>query len=744
MKNAFITFFLIFGSIILRAQNISVTSFSPLPNDLAANTAGTEVKDQNGEKAALIRIQTTKTGFSFDAGMMGVVKTEQKTGEIWVYVPKGSKRITLRHQQLGTCEYFYPCPIEAARTYEMRLATGSVKTTIEELVTNQFVVFQVEPKDAIVMLDNELLEVTNGLAQKYVPFGSYDYSVEAGDYHPEVGKVTIDDPDNKTIVTVNLKPAFGWIDIQAEGDMVGAKVYMDNKLLGTAPMRTNNISSGQHRIKILKAMYKPWEEMVTVNDSKTTIVNPSLSADFCEVTFTVANNAEIWINGEKKGVGSWSGRLASGDYKLVTKLIHHREASLTKSFSAEDGQQTVVLPVPTPILGNIMVTTTPAFADITIDGKPYGQTPNAIRNILEGEHTVEIRKYGYLAYSTTINVKEGQTVEVGGKLRNSDVEDSSLPSRSAIAKDTESFKKTIDMKSVDSKINSANQYVASKNYKKAAEMYLSAAHEMSNGVVDNSLQRLSKDKNTPEYLYKKAAETLNKASHKDDYVLANLGILYYYGRGVKQDYQQATSYLTKPKTLADADACYCLGMLYYEGKGPLRKNAKKAMKYLTVAAEQNIPEAQNALGKLYYLSGETEQDNKKAFFLFQKAANNGIAESMVYLGDMYRDGTSCSQNYTVAAELYAKAVKQDNVIAFDRLAAFYYSGKGVEKDYAKAAELYKKAADKDFTHAQYALGVLYSRGHGVEKDNKKAKEWLKKVAEKGYAVNLDSFNELND
>ena len=747
-KCHFIIALLLSLSFSVNAQNINVTSFKLLPNDLTANTNGTEVKDQNGEKTALIKVVTTQTGFTFEGGALGITKVKQENGEVWVYIPQKSKKITIKHPQLGVFrDYYFPCAIEAARTYEMKLATGSVKTTIEELVTNQFVVFQVEPKDAIVMLDNELLEVTNGLAQKYVPFGSYDYSVEAGDYHPEVGKVTIDDPDNKTIVTVNLKPAFGWIDIQAEGDMVGAKVYMDNKLLGTAPMRTNNISSGQHRIKILKAMYKPWEEMVTVNDSKTTIVNPSLSADFCEVTFTVANNAEIWINGEKKGVGSWSGRLASGDYKLVTKLIHHRDESITKSFSAEDGRQTVVLPVPTPILGNIMVTTTPALADITIDGKPYGQTPNAIRNILEGEHTVEIRKYGYLAYSTTINVKEGQTVKVGGKLQNSNVKDSSRssqPSRSFIAKDTESLKKTIDMKSVDSKINSANQYVASKNYKKAAEMYLSAAHEMSNGVVDNSLQRLSKDKNTPEYLYKKAAETLNKASHKDDYVLANLGILYYYGRGVKQDYQQATSYLTKPKTLADADACYCLGMLYYEGKGPLRKNAKKAMKYLTVAAEQNIPEAQNALGKLYYLSGETEQDNQKAFSLFQKAANRGIAESMVYLGDMYRDGTSCSQNYTVAAELYAKAVKQDNVIAFDRLAAFYYSGKGVEKDYAKAAELYKKAADKDFTHAQYALGVLYSRGHGVEKDNKKAKEWLKKVAEKGYAVNLDLSKDLDD
>lgn len=747
MKNTLVILLCFCCSIVLRAQNnIGITSFKLLPNDLAANTNGTEVLDQNGEKTALIKVVTTQTGFTFEGGAMGITKVKQENGEIWVYIPKRSKKITIKHPRLGVYrDYAFPCAIEAARTYEMKLATGNVKTTVEELVTNQFIVFQVEPKDAIVMLDNELLEVTNGLAQKYVPFGSYDYSVEAGDYHQEVGKVTVDDPDNKKIVKVNLKPAFGWIDIQAEGDMVGAKVYMDNKLIGTAPMRTNNISSGQHRIKILKAMYKPWEEMVTVNDNNTTIISPSLSADFCKVTFSVENNAEIWINGEKKGVGSWSGRLASGDYKLVTKLIHHRDASLTKGFSAEDGQQTVVLPVPTPILGNIMVTTTPALADITIDGKPYGQTPNAIRNILEGEHTIEIRKFGYLAYSTTINVKEGQTVEVGGKLRNSDVEDSSLPSRSAIAKDTESIKKTIDMKSVDSKINSANQYAASKNYKKAAEQYLSAAKDISNSISgSSSLKDFPKEKNTLEQLYKNAVGMLRKASYKDDYVLANLGVLYYYGRGVKQDYQQATSYLTKPKTLVVADACYCLGMLYFEGKGPLRKNVKKAMKYLAVAAEQNIPEAQNALGKLYYLSGETEQDNQKAFFLFQKAANNGIAESMVYLGDMYRDGTSCSQNYTVAAELYAKAVKLDNVIAFDRLAAFYYSGKGVEKDYAKAAELYQKAADKDFTHAQYALGVLYSRGHGVERDNKKAKEWLKKVSEKGYAVNLDMFNDLND
>ncbi|MGM9836144.1 MAG: hypothetical protein ACI30L_05295, partial [Muribaculaceae bacterium] len=48
------------------AQTLSVTSFKPLDNDLTANLAGTQVKDQNGEVAALIKVVTTQTGFTFE------------------------------------------------------------------------------------------------------------------------------------------------------------------------------------------------------------------------------------------------------------------------------------------------------------------------------------------------------------------------------------------------------------------------------------------------------------------------------------------------------------------------------------------------------------------------------------------------------------------------------------------------------------------------------------------------------
>ena len=82
-------FFAVFSFILLsldvNGQNISVSSFKLIENDLTANTTGTMESDQNGETAALIKVVTSETGFSFDGGMVGIVKTKQEVGEIWVY-----------------------------------------------------------------------------------------------------------------------------------------------------------------------------------------------------------------------------------------------------------------------------------------------------------------------------------------------------------------------------------------------------------------------------------------------------------------------------------------------------------------------------------------------------------------------------------------------------------------------------------------------------------------------------------
>lgn len=391
------------------SQTISVSSFKILDTDLTANTAGTMEVDQNGETAALIKVVTTQTGFSFDGGALGIVKTVQKPSEIWVYVPKGLKKITISHPQLGMLrDYYLNMPIEAARTYEMTLVTDEIHTIVKQTPKNQYLVIKVTPPDAIVELDNEILPISNGIAQKFVKFGTYDYRVQAKDYHTTAGKVTIDDPNNKKLLEVNLKPAFGWIEIPANEKYNGAQVYIDNTLAGTIPMKSGNLSNGLHSIKIVKDLYYPYFQTVTIEDNKTTQINPILSANYSEIAITVDNDAEIYINEEKRGIGVWNGKLAPGNYVFEAKKEGHKSTRTIVELSNQEQRKELKLATPTPVYGQANITSNPSFSDVYIDDKIVGQTPLFLSEILTGNHQMKIQHDGFQDYKTSIYIYDNK------------------------------------------------------------------------------------------------------------------------------------------------------------------------------------------------------------------------------------------------------------------------------------------------------------------------------------------------
>lgn len=126
MKKYLLSILLAFVTAGVGAQNIKVTKFGRLERDMTANTHGTQKLDQNGEKAALIKIQAPDRGFTFNGGSLGIVASEEHDGEIWLYVPRRAKRLTIQHKDYGVLrEYFYPVPIDGARTYEMYLISVS-------------------------------------------------------------------------------------------------------------------------------------------------------------------------------------------------------------------------------------------------------------------------------------------------------------------------------------------------------------------------------------------------------------------------------------------------------------------------------------------------------------------------------------------------------------------------------------------------------------------------------------------
>ena len=228
-------FFSLMVSCVTMAQNMKVVQFNELTNDLTANRYGTSKTDENGETAALIKIVTPETGFSFDGGSLGIVAVENKAGEIWLYVPRRAQRLTISHSAFGVLRnYAYPVPIEGAKTYEMLLDIGTgVYATItapvaksEVYIDNEYV-GQVPVYNKYLNYGKHTIRAINGkiegTVEQYVTADkkSLSIDVEMKDMSHLYGDVRVLVDNNADIIFQGKRVASGLWDTQLkEGSYV--------------------------------------------------------------------------------------------------------------------------------------------------------------------------------------------------------------------------------------------------------------------------------------------------------------------------------------------------------------------------------------------------------------------------------------------------------------------------------------------------------------------------------------------
>ena len=111
----------------------------------------------------------------------------------------------------------------------------------------------------------------------------------------------------------------------------------------------------------------------------------------------------------------------------------------------------------------------------------------------------------------------------------------------------------------------------------------------------------------------------------------NLGVSYYYGNGVNQDYKKAVQYYQKAAAKGHPLGMYNLAVACENGNGT-PKDIDKAVKYYRMAAEQGVNHAIDALIRLglydeHELTFYPRNLNDNSFFL----ANN--YESCIYMAN---------------------------------------------------------------------------------------------------------------
>jgi len=405
-----LTFFLFTSP--LQAQ-IAVKSFRVLPTDQTARITN-PVKDQNGEKCALIKVVTDQSGFAWEGGMLGIVKVEKKTGEFWVYVPHGAKKITIKHDQLKVLrDYIYSEAIKEATVYEMVLTTGTVVTTIvAPKIESVWLMVNSNPSEAELFIDDTYVGQTP--FQKKLKKQRYNYRLSKAKYQPNAGVVDLANITDKKQLDITLKPDFGSVYITSEPES-GAIVFLDDNNTGKkTPCTISEIKSGSHRIKLRLEWYEPVVKEFTLaaEEEKTLTVN--LAPSFGELTITTDPKADIFIDNQKKEFGQHTCRLSPGIYSIKAQKNAHTDDE--RSIEIIVGDKKNISLNPKPQYGTLDIASTPWEADITIDGKNYGKTPTTINNLLVGTYTIKLTKAGHAQLTKIITIEEGETESINVEL----------------------------------------------------------------------------------------------------------------------------------------------------------------------------------------------------------------------------------------------------------------------------------------------------------------------------------------
>ena len=428
---------LVCSSTLFAQPKISVKSFVKQENDLTARIDAPR-KDQNGDVCAIIKVVTTQTGFTWDSDRLGIVAAIPKTGEYWIYVPFGAKRLTIQHPQLGILrDYQYPLTIEPATVYILELTTGKVEVTVtQETIGSEWVVITSEPSGADVYIDEKSTGKQTPFSMQY-PLGVHTYSLSLDLYHPDAGRFELTPDAGKKKIASTLKPAFGQLKLTSSPES-GATVVLNGKPMEqTTPCTIDKIKSGTYPLTVSKTLYHEKTQTVTITDGQTTNVEVVLKPSFGSVYITSSPESGATVTLDDAPTGKVT------PCTLDKIIFGNHTVSLRKEWFQPVKKQLVVtegekatLDVPmTALYGNVTIATKPE-ADIYKDGEKLA-TGTYTGRLSEGIYTFEARKPKHTSDIQKIQITSGEqkTITLSPRPQMGTVEIQSTPIEAIITLD---------------------------------------------------------------------------------------------------------------------------------------------------------------------------------------------------------------------------------------------------------------------------------------------------------------------
>ena len=250
------------------------------------------------------------------------------------------------------------------------------------------------------------------------------YLVQPGNYLIEANKagyrllkkdIKVTKHQSQTL-TFSLEKKPGYLNITSK-PVDSVDITIDGELFGATPFLALELEAGTYNIEAHTERYQPYNTQLVIEGKEIEQqLLVELLPDWADIMIdSLPTEAEIWLNGEKRGVTPQSFELDTGQYSL--ELRHKDYLPYVKDFFV-DANQPIKLSVAELFTNpsHLVITSTPPKATVEIAGKEHGITPFTLRLNPNIEHTITLTKPGFRSNQQKVTLKPGEQQNISANL----------------------------------------------------------------------------------------------------------------------------------------------------------------------------------------------------------------------------------------------------------------------------------------------------------------------------------------
>ena len=396
---------------------------------------------------ALVDFLTAEKGFTFFSGARRLpAAAAEGDGVITVTLPHRTAYVTIRHPDYGQLVWRVPDGkyLKRRKHYQAQLLTLDPAKDFKS--PSQWVVFRVSPENALIRVDSLTRPVRQSVTEYLLPVGEHSYRVEAPFHEAVEDRFTLSD-SVRLDIPVTLQPFYSFLSVKMPAS--GGELFIDNAPIRREEATSFRLGEGYHRVALFRGETCWYDSLLFVGKAEKKIlelaerdlrpralrraaplvVNPPAtqpegepaetptSASGAPVRLTAADSLTlILVDREPLGRGQWEGTLEPG-FHLAQTLRDGRESEPTWLFVDDAFPQEVNLSAPGTGYGLLNIHSNATGADIRIDGKDFGQTPQIIRLDASRSYELRLTKTGFKDGKKTVRPRGNQQVDVYVKLK---------------------------------------------------------------------------------------------------------------------------------------------------------------------------------------------------------------------------------------------------------------------------------------------------------------------------------------